>query len=382
MIPASHNLGADRVFDLLLSVAYPTPSYYAPLLADGSTITRWIASSGLIDIELDPTITGDTSNNPYARALRCQMWAGGSGDTPDVGELWWTNVYQPVFGTAFGWEDFSDPVAIELETESGGVYANVKGEPKRRFTLDHRIASGADLAIYDDLRRMTGHGPKGFWFDHSDTADKVRIVHRMAATGMIGLTNMTEGFQTGPDGDDCLEFTTSGTTVNASADIDSSIWDAEGAAGTDWRNSTFQFDIYFDTSTAWVGSGSDLVIQLFDTNATQIASFQPFDALTNAGDLADIWYRVQMDVENDALTGSRSLDRSAIDLIRFSVPASANTAARVFRIAKPRIIDNSKQPVYCRVLPGSFLRQQESEAPGGAGGPRYRIEMTLEELTT
>jgi hypothetical protein len=377
LVPAGHSLGLDRVIDLKVSSAYPTPSYAVPKLSDGSLISRMIPSSSMIDIEFDTATTTVTRG----RAFRLEWQQGNSGALPDIGEVWWTNIYEPVIGTAWGWEDFSEAVANDIEMDSGAIFTNVRGDPRRQFTLEHIAASGSDLRVYDELRRSVGHGSGAFWYDHTDSADKVALVHALDVTGVLALSACTEQVSSGgaPDGtSDCLEIETDGLSVVTAASLASADWETD--APTDWRNMVLQFDFKPEVVT-WLTAVDSLFLNIFDASLaffTQYLLGQPF---VNHSTGADLWHRYQIDLELDKRPNYAHLDMTHPAVVTLGISAAANSAARTFEICNLRLIDKTKQPVYVKVVPGSYGRQQTSNAPGGAGGPRYDIDMRIIEVT-
>jgi hypothetical protein len=383
IIPATHNFGLDRTIELLISAEYPTTSYLPVTLSDGSIIARFCPSSGLIDLQLDTAVA-----QSLARSFQFTWWASNSGVLPNVGEVFWSDIVQPATGTDFGWEHDREAVDTDLEMEAGGIYTTVDGEPRRRFTLKHNAINGADLKLYEELRRYTLYNSRAFWFDHQDSGDVEAVLNPLTLTGQFDNL-LGNGFSVeqvvvngAPDGiADCVAMLTDGASGFPQAKLLQTSWDA--AAPTDLRDFVLQFDLLFVTDATWVISSDSFFVDIVNQAGTLFSRYDVAAAMLGTGAAAaDTWYRIQIDLEQDGRTNLSQLDPKDAYNVTFSIDGTANGSSRPFQLANVRVIDKAKQPVYVKIVPGTFQKPQESRAPGGSGGPRYNVEFDMIEVTT
>jgi hypothetical protein len=375
IVPSGNNLAVDRLLRLRFFSTSPGGSAFTPTLSDGSIIHWHVTSSGVLDIEFDTTDTATL----YAKRFLFGTYASFSGQDPSLGEIWWTNIAQPQSGVAYGWEDVTQAVATDYEMRSGEIHTLVHGDPRRQFSIRHEAVSGADLLVYDELRRKSAHDAGAFWYDHTDSADKEIVIDAMTSdlTWTPSGTGITVSSGNAPDGtSDCLQMATTGAGGEAYIEIEKPDWSS--ATPDNWRNYVIQIDVFIDAA-AWITSEFDFRIDLLNQASTQFAQYTMGRAWVNPDNWGQgEWVRVQMDIDLD-VEPTTPLDLGTPYRLRV---VAQNDTAQFIRLANLRIIDKTKQPVYVKIVPDSFRREQENRAPGGAGGPRYTIEFDMIEVTT
>lgn len=378
IIPAGHNYGMDRAVRLRLDDVAGGGTLAAPPLSDGSTISRVLPSSHHIIWDIDTTDALE-----LGLTLETKHWASLSGDNPSIGELWWTNIAQPTTGIAREWDDFREPTITRTRSKSGATYTSIDGDPRRRFTLEHRALTGTDLALYDDLVRRVGYGAQPFWYEHPDSGDEITLVNALADDAVLTAVGGTKSeISTGaPDGAaDCVQLSNTTGAVEAQLYLDST--DFVTGVSTDWRNSILQFDCKVVSTSSWVTATSKLYVDLVSSTPNSGSSKLNYCAgMINAADAGN-WFRVQVDLEDDR---DSTIDSSGgivdlSDIARVDFRHTGDVSGRAMQYSGLQIIDKDKRPVLVELE--GYRRRQDNPAPLNGAGTYYTVELDLVEVTT
>lgn len=385
IIPDGHNFGNDRNLQFGWFDTFTEDATTVPLavLNDGAQIESYCPATGIFSIELE---AGDTDDLEFAAMLYWAHWTGLANGLPGLGEMWWTNLVQTTTGAHFGWEDVFEPTQSRFESQTGAVYTNVLGEPRRRFTLDHHGMSGSDYQLYRELWRYTGYGSKPFWYDHLDSADVERSVNTLEdfndITSEVNLVAAISSANA-PDGvSDCTQLVALAGSLTASGALGAPVF--EDSTDTDWRNSILQFDILFVTDADWFDVAADFRIRVLSAETNGESFYQPLNGYLDNKD-PDVWIRVQVDLELDVQPDAPDPTRGYCDLtdvtqLQFIFEPEAGGDA--IKLANVRLIDKTKQPVLVEMIPGRLRNQQDRRAPKNSFGPAYTIHMEMLEVTS
>ncbi len=370
LIPKGHTFNNARALRLRASHDLTEVSGATFETSDGVTYQRFAPSSGLFDV----TINDDKT---VASLLQFRMLTGLVGGSDyGLGELWWTDTVQPTTGTARKWEDNTDALFDRIEVRSGQSYKQKRGESKRRFSHEHLRLSGADLALYDDLFRGTGYGLYPFWYEGPDTGDVETILEDWSDTsGTFTTTNSSTVAPSAsrPDGE-------AGNIIGHSAVLSGvSEWIypiADSDAPTvDWANKVLRVQVRPDWDSTAVADIKLVVESAVGANTarTEYAVGGCFNQAVSS-----VWYRLEIDLENDATGFSGSGPADLANLVSFGFVSDFPTNADNTDFGDFILINKDKQPKLVEFA--DYQRFQDSPVPQVA--TTYSISMRLLEVTT
>ena len=373
LVPAGHNAANDHEVELVASPVGDFTDQIVIANADGKINMRSVPWAGPVDYEF--ATPGDS--NGFIFKVR----PGALGANGKLGELWFTQTRQPTSGVAHEWDDLREPNIQRADTRAGNTYVVEHGEPRRVFTLEHQILSGADADLYDELLAAVGYGRHPFWYEHPDSGDASETIIELGSTAGWTPTNCTLATESGSDGvaDGALAIT---SIASGAANIIRSL---SGSEPTYFRKRVLHLDTLIKVSSAWLTDDAALQIALL-TDATDAPQSGQGNFSLSAGLRGALgtgaWIRNHFDLEDgtshayEAGTGAggRAANLGNVDQVRIFFQFTA--AGQELKLDGFNLIRKDRMPQLVELL--DYERTQDSPAP--LAGPTFRVRLRMRQV--
>jgi len=321
-----------------------------------------IVMAGPYDAETADVIFLDFEANPVAAAKL------------GIGELWWTNTFQPTTGIIPAYTDAKQPTHARVTMESGADFTTLLGPPRRRFTLRHEAMEEADRRLYSTMIDYIGAGSTPFWYEHPDSGDAKTVIKALSSTADVSsvLFCTVDTVSSSPD------YHT-GNVVEATSSVASGFNVTMAVTSGDLRNHVISLDIEEGQNN--ITDRNHLSLVLNDSRGNS-STFRVGGAMAGGASALN-WIRVEADLstDNDGVGGSGTSGADLSDIAFITVSYNTLNIGETIRLANLTATDKTKRPVLVQ-LEGVPRWTQASPVPSGGSGALWTLEMAMLESTS